>query len=190
MTNITAVKEEKKPGLSIKTQASAALAAVAAAVVLPQLLHVLGAVSGLGTALGEIFLPMHLPVLLVGLLAGPYAGAAAGLLGPLTSFACSGMPGAAMLPFMMAELCIYGLTAGFLRNRNMKVFWKVAAAQLAGRAVRAAAILFAVFVLGNQSVPISVIWVSLAAGIAGIVLQWTLLPFLVHRVENRVKDER
>ncbi len=27
MTNITAVKEEKKPGLSIKTQASAALAA-------------------------------------------------------------------------------------------------------------------------------------------------------------------
>lgn len=54
----------------------------------------------LALLLAKPFLPMHLPIILVGLLAGPYAGAIAGLLGPLASFALSGMPGIAMLPFM------------------------------------------------------------------------------------------
>ena len=121
---------------------------------MPQLFHVMGAVSGLGTGLGETFLPMHLPILLVGLLAGPYAGLIAGALGPLASFALSGMPGVVMLPFMMIELAIYGLSAGLLRNVQMPTIAKVLVCQVAGRLVRAAAIFAAIYGFGNEMLQI------------------------------------
>lgn len=185
MTNTAVtVKALEKTRLSVKAQTLATIAAIIAAVVLPQIFHFMGAVSGLGTALGETFLPMHLPILLVGLLAGPYAGAISGLFGPLVSFALSGMPSAVMLPFMMIELCIYGFCAGLLRNVKMPTIAKVVIAQVAGRVVRAAAILFAIYVLGNESLHAAIIWKSIATGIFGIVLQWTLLPLIVYRVEN------
>lgn len=184
MSTATIMKAADKPRLSVKTQTLAAIAAIVGAVAVPQVFHALGAVSGLGTALGETFLPMHLPIFLVGLLAGPYAGAIAGLLGPLASFALSGMPGTVMLPFMMIELCAYGLFAGLLRNVKMPTIAKVLAVQVAGRAVRAAAILLAVYAFGNESVRVAVIWMSVSTGIFGIVLQWALLPLIVYRVEN------
>lgn len=185
----TVLKTAAKPRLSVKAQTLAAAAAVAGAVAIPQIFHVLGAVSGLGTALGETFLPMHLPIILAGLLAGPYAGAAAGLLGPLVSFALSGMPGAAMLPFMMLELCAYGLFAGLLRNVKLPTIAKVLAVQIGGRAVRAGAILLAVYAFGNESVGVAVIWTSIVTGIFGLALQWALLPLIVYRVENAKRDE-
>ena len=188
MTN-RAVITMKKPHLSIKVQAMAAIFAVVGAVVVPQLFHVLGAVSGLGTALGETFLPMHLPIILVGLLAGPYAGAVAGLLGPAASFALSGMPRITMLPFMMIELCAYGLIGGLLRNVKLPTIVKVLVTQVAGRIVRAIAILAAVYVLGNENIQVASIWMSIVTGIFGIVLQWALLPLIVYRVENLKKAE-
>ena len=136
MTNTMILKTMEKPRLSVKVQTMATIAAIAGAVAVPQIFHVLGAAFGLGTGLGESFLPMHLPILLVGLLAGPYAGAAAGMFGPLVSFALSGMPGVVMLPFMMLELCMYGLAAGLLRNVKLPVVVKVLLAQTAGRIVR------------------------------------------------------
>lgn len=184
----TAIQTIEKPRLSVKVQTLATLAAIIGAVAVPQVFHVLGAVSGLGTSLGEAFLPMHLPIILVGLLAGPYAGAIAGLLGPLASFAISGMPGAVMLPFMMIELCGYGLVAGLLRSTKMPTFGKVVIAQIAGRAVRAAAILLAVYAFGSQ-VNISTIWTSIGTGLFGLALQWALLPLIVYRVENLKKND-
>lgn len=174
----------KKPRLSLKAQTLATVIAVAAAVALPQLFHVLGMVSGTGSALGEALLPMHLPVLLVGLLAGPYAGAIAGALSPLASFALTGMPKAAMLPFMVIELCVYGLCTGLLRGKNMHAFFKVLIAQLAGRAARAGAILIANYIMGSTAVPVSVIWTSIVTGLFGLLLQWALLPLIVYRVEH------
>lgn len=177
-----------KPRLSIKLQTLAAIAAIVGAVTIPQLFHVMGAVSGLGTKLGETFLPMHLPIILAGLLAGPWAGAAAGLLGPLVSSLLSGMPGTVMLPFMMIELCAYGLISGLLRTVKLPTVGKVLAAQIGGRAVRAAAILFSVYVLGNTALNPAVILTSITAGIFGIVLQWTLIPLIVFRVEKAGKE--
>ena len=185
----TILKRAEKPRLSVKVQALATLAAVVGAVVVPQMFHVLGAVSGLGTALGETFLPMHLPIILVGLLAGPYAGAVAGLLGPVLSFAFSGMPTMAMLPFMMIELCAYGLCAGLLRSVKMPTVAKVLLVQVAGRLVRAAAILIAVYAVGSNAVPVAIIWKSVVTGIFGLALQWTLLPLIVYRVENLKRNE-
>ena len=169
--------------LSVKRQVFATIGAIAAAVVLPQLFHVVGMVSNMGTALGETFLPMHLPILLVGLIAGPYAGAIAGLLSPLVSFGLTAMPGPAMLPFMMIELCMYGLFAGLLRKTKMPTIAKVLLAQVGGRAVRAGAILASVYLLGNTAIHTAVIWNSIIAGIPGLILQWILLPLLVYRIE-------
>ena len=178
-----------KPRLSVKVQTFATIAAIAGAVIVPQIFHLLGAASGLGTTLGEAFLPMHLPIILVGLLAGPYAGAISGLLGPLTSYALTAMPGAAMLPFMMIELCVYGLTAGMLRNMKMPTIGKVAIAQVTGRAVRAAAIVLSVHAFGNTAIGVPVIWNSIVTGLFGLALQWALLPLIVYRVENLKKHE-
>lgn len=178
-----------KQKLSVGTQALAAVTATVSAVVLPQIFHLLGMMSGLGSALGETFLPMHLPILLVGLLAGPYAGAAAGLLSPLASFALTGMPASAMLPFMMIELCIYGLTSGLLRDIRFPTIGKVLCAQVAGRAVRAVAILLAFYAFGSHAVPVAVIWKSIGAGIFGLILQWVLLPLLMYRIEHSASHE-
>ncbi|MDD6331668.1 MAG: ECF transporter S component [Clostridium sp.] len=175
--------------LTIKEQTIATVTAIVAAVALPQIFHVIGAVSGLGTALGETFLPMHLPILLVGLIAGPYAGAIAGLFGPLASFALSGMPKVGMLPFMMIELCIYGLCAGLLRNAKMPTICKVLIAQAAGRGIRALAILFAAYVLNQITIPVSVIWTSIVTGLPGLILQWAFLPLLMYWVGNRSRED-
>lgn len=179
-----------KSRVSIKVQAIAAFAAIVGAVAVPQIFHVLGAASGLGTSLGETFLPMHLPIILAGLLAGPYAGAIAGFFGPLASFALTGMPGAVMLPFMMIELCAYGLFAGLLRNVKLPTIAKVLAVQTAGRAVRAAAILISVYAFGNEAVNVAVIWKSISAGLFGLALQWALIPLIIYRVENLKKFEK
>lgn len=189
MSNIMILKTVEKPRLSVKMQTLATIAAIVGAVALPQIFHALGAAFGLGTTLGESFLPMHLPILLVGLLAGPYAGAAAGMLGPLVSFSLSGMPGSAMLPFMMLELCVYGLMAGLLRDVKMPIVMKVLLAQIGGRVIRAVAILVAIYGLGSQSVPITSIWMSISTGIFGIVLQLGLIPVIVHCVERMNSEE-
>lgn len=187
---MSAVKTVEKPRLSVKAQTLAAVAAIIGAVALPQLFHLMGAVSGLGTKLGETFLPMHLTIFLAGLLAGPYAGAIAGLLAPLLSFALTGMPTTAMLPFMMIELCAYGLFSGLLRNVNIPVVAKVLAVQIGGRAVRAGAILLSVYAFGNTAIPVSIIWTSIAAGIFGIALQLVLIPLIIYRVEHMSKNEK
>lgn len=178
------IKREK---LSLKTQTIAALLAIVGAVAVPQIFHVIGLVSGTGTALGEIFLPMHLPIILVGLMAGPYAGAVSGLLGPLASSLMTGMPSSAMLPFMMLELCGYGLAAGLLKNAKMPSLAKILIAQLGGRAVRAVAILIAVYALGNENVMVASIWNSVIKGLPGLVLQWTFLPLLMYRISAKEK---
>lgn len=189
MANDTIARTMEKPCLSVKAQTFATVAAIVGAVAVPQLFHAMGAITGLGTALGETFLPMHLPIILVGLLAGPYAGAISGFLGPLCSFALSGMPGIAMLPFMMIELCAYGLFAGLLRNAKLPTLAKVIVTQIAGRVVRAIAVLIAVYALGNETIRVASIWTSVSTGLFGLVLQWAFLPLIVYRVENMKAHE-
>lgn len=176
----TAITRKK---LSVRSQVLGAFAALVSAVALPQLLHVIGAVSGMGTALGETFLPMHLPIILIGLLAGPYAAGAAGLLSPLVSFALTGMPTSVMLPFMMIELCVYGICAGLLRNVKLPTIVKVLIAQIAGRAVRAGAILVGVHAFGAAINP-DVILTSITVGLFGIILQLVIIPLAVYRLKE------
>lgn len=184
-----AVKTINNKPLSLKARTLALVTAVVAAVALPQFFHALGAVSGLGTALGECFLPMHLPVILVGFIAGPAVGAVAGLLAPAISFALSGMPAAVVLPFMMAELCFYGLASGFLSKVKMPVIFKVLLVQVIGRLARLAAVFTAVTVFDNTGVTVSSVWNAVLTGLPGIILQLVLIPLLVFWWQNRRKND-
>ena len=183
--SITAfAKPISKPCLSVKAQTLATIVAIVSAVVLPQFFHLLGTISGLGTIPGDFFLPMHLPIILVGLLAGPYAGAISGLLAPLVSYSLSGMPGAMILPFMVIELCVYGLSAGLLRNSKLPTVGKVFISQIAGRGAYLLTILAAVYVMGNESLNIYTVLNSMRSGIFAVLLQVVLFPLIVYRVEN------
>lgn len=172
---------------TVKSQAFTTAAAILAAIILPQIFHGIGIAFGLGPALGESFLPMHLPVLLAGFFAGPIVGLIAGILSPLVSFALSGMPTANLVPFLMIELAGYGLVSGMLYKSQIPLFGKLLIVQIAGRILRALAILFAVYGLGNQTMEISTIWNSVIMGLPGILLQWCLIPFLMSITGNGKK---
>ncbi len=168
------VKTLIRSRLSIGAQALATFCGIVLAVLLPQVFHLLGAALGKGTGLGEMFLPMHLPVMLVGLIAGPYIGGAVGLLSPLVSFWMTGMPGAKMLPFMMIELCVYGIAMGVFSNMKGNIFLKVLGAQVLGRAARAVAILLTVYAFHGQA-NVASIWTSIPTGWPGLLIQWAAL---------------
>ena len=176
-----------KSTTSVKFKALAASIAIAAAVALPQLLHLFGSAIGVGSALGESLLPMHFPILLLGLIAGPYAAIAAGVISPLISFLLTGMPQAAMLPFMVLELGSYGFAAGLMRSYRLPATTKVAIAQVSGRAIRAFAILISYYWIGNHAIAPAMILSSIKKGCMGIVLQLLLIPVLL-RALDRASD--
>ena len=172
-------------GMTLSHQMAAAALAIVVAVDLPQVFHFIGAISGSGTVPGSVFSPMHLPVILVGLLAGPLAGGLAGLFSPVVSHFISGMPGAMMVPLMMAELAGYGVIAGLLCNVKLPCILKVLIAQIGGRLVYAVAILVAVNVFGKTNFSVSSIIPSVIAGLPGLMLQWAFIPLIVYRVNGR-----
>ena len=155
-------------------------------ILFPQIFHWIGILSGAGAASGAIFLPMHIPVLLAGLLTGPQIGCTVGIVVPIVSTLWSNMPVPALLPFMMIELAGYGLAAGWMRHTWFPVIVQLIIAQLAGRILRAAAILIGVFLIGycSPAVRISTIWTSAVAGLPGLVLQWLFIPLLVFRLHH------
>ena len=178
---------------SWKAKTVAAVLAVVAAVAFPQVFHLLGMVSNMGTTLGETFLPMHIAIFLVAFFAGPWAGVAAGFVSPAVSFGLTTlmgqpMPTAVMLPYMMIELAVYGLTTGLLASTKLPSIATLLLAQVAGRGVRAFAIVIGVY-LFSSPMKVAVIWNSVVAGLPGLILQWILVPLLVFYVERKAKHE-
>lgn len=172
---------------TVTTKALITTIAVFAAIALPQIFHVIGTLSGTGSAVGTAFLPMHIPVLLAGFLGGPVVGLIAGILSPIISFGISGMPGAVVLPFIIAELAAYGLAAGLLSKVKMTSFTKLLIVQVAGRVVRAAAILLAIYAFGNTKLTAAAIPAFVMDGLFGIVLQWAFVPLFIDRIEGMKK---
>ncbi|MDR2531656.1 MAG: ECF transporter S component [Oscillospiraceae bacterium] len=181
---------------TIKAKSLVILTAIACAVTLPQVFHYLGVISGFGPMPGETFLPMHIPVFVAAFLAGPVVGLLAGAVSPLVSYgftmmAFDGapMPVLTLLPFMMIELAGYGLFAGLLHKAKTPVFLNLVIAQLAGRLLRACAVLTAVFILGINNPPASVqtILTTVTVGLPGILLQWALIPLIIYRTKELKK---
>ena len=173
---------------TIKAKTAATLTAIVCAVLLPQLVHLCAIHSGMGKSLGEILLPMHLPVMLVGFLAGPVVGMITGLAAPVISFALTGMPAAAVLPFMCIELMSYGVIAGALCASKRPSVVKILAVQAGGRAVRALAMLVSFHALGNKSANAASFISSVGTGAVGIILQLCVITLTVYILSRR--DER
>lgn len=171
---------------SIISKSITVIAATAVSVALPQIFHLIGILSGTGAAAGSAFLPMHIPVLLAGLLAGPWVGLIAGLISPVLSFAISGMPVLALLPFMTVELAAYGLAAGLMSKTRLPVVVQLAVALIVGRLARALAVLVSVNLLGGEGSVISV-WDATVAGLPGIALQLVIIPLLIYRLKGLKK---
>ena len=171
-----------KPTIKIKTLIT--VSAIALSVALPQLFHFIGFLSGTGAAAGAAFLPMHLPVLLAAFIGGPVVGFIAGIASPLISFLISGMPAAALLPFILMELSAYGIAGGFLSKNRIPDFGKLLLAQVAGRIIRIGAVLCAFYLFGMQSVQVSQIWTIIITGLPGILLQWAFIPLILYRLRG------
>ncbi|MCL2636914.1 MAG: ECF transporter S component [Oscillospiraceae bacterium] len=179
---------------ALKTKSLVALAAIAAAVALPQVFHFLGVLSGIASpsGIGATFLPMHIPVFIAAFMAGPAVGLIAGVMSPLVSYGFTmlafgtAMPALALLPFMMLELAGYGFAAGLLSKAKTPMLLNLVIAQAAGRALRTAAVLVAVFILGINNPPsaVSTIWTTITIGLPGIMLQWALIPLFIHRFKK------
>lgn len=117
------------PALRLRSVSAQVTLLLGAAFVLPALAHLAGVP-------GRVWLPMHWPVLFAGLCYGWRSGALIGLAAPGVSFLLSGMPPAAALPAMTAELATYGFLAGLFRESfRRNSFLAVAAALIGGRLV-------------------------------------------------------
>ncbi len=131
---------------------------------------------------GSVFLPMHIPVLLCGMLcAWPY-GLAVGLLGPLLSSILTGMPPAAVLPAMMVECALYGMTSGLVLKyvHTGKLYGDLYLALVAAMLVGRIGSGIAKALIFSPGMALSV-WVtsSFVTAVPGIVIQLVFLPTVV-----------
>ncbi len=184
MKNIFAVLRKNTLLMNI----TAVLAAVIASLLLPQLFHALGILSGIGSSAGEMFLPMHIPVLIAGFCFGPAVGTAAGILSPLVSFMISGMPGAAVLPFIVIELTVYGLLSGLLSKVKLNSFLKLLIVQAAGRIARLASVAIAISFFGNTAFTYGTMALFITTGVFGVLIQWLIIPMVVGYIGGTEKS--
>lgn len=190
---IEAVLERKnvKAGAKLTIKSLVALGVVALAVALPQIVHLVAGAEG-----GMRWLPMYLPVLLGGCLLGWRWGLGAGIASPLVSFtltslAGNAMPAASRLPYMIAELAVFGAVSGAFAGKIVQNGWTafaaVVLAQVSGRALFLA--LAAIF-QGVSPLSAAAAWSQISAGLFGMVLQAVLVSFLVMGLRALLLRER
>jgi len=157
-----------------------ALAFTVLSVATPMAAHYFG-----GAAAGRLFLPMHFFVLGAGLLLGWRAGLAVGILTPLISFSLTGMPLAAVLPFIAIELASYGFFAGLLQERIKNIFISLLGAMILGRMF----LWLGMVILPTKIVANQYLVGVLQSGWRGIVLQIILVPMTVMVISRFLENE-
>ncbi len=142
---------------------------------------------------------MHLPVLLTAALAGAKAGFLVGALAPPLSYLATGMPPVVppIAPLMAVELAAYGLTAGAVRaalkdrarNRvgsrlgalTIEYVWLITALVVGRVTLGVAAILLGPALGLRVPAPVYLKG-AILTGIPGLVVQLTLLPLVLTRL--------
>lgn len=179
---IESVLQRKNLSLKLKITVKGliSLGIVLLAVVLPQLVHLVAGSEG-----GVRWLPMYLPVLLGGCLLGQWWGIGAGIASPVISFLITlafgnPMPASARLPFMAAELAVFGAVSGLFSKKVSENGWMafpaVLLAQVSGRA---AFMLLALVFGGVTPFTPQLIFSQIESGLWGMVLQAVVVPFAV-----------
>lgn len=153
---------------------------IALGLVIPRVLHTI-------PNAGTLFLPMHFPVLLGAFFLEPAYALIIGLATPVLSSLITGMPPAfPVLPFMMAELSVYALTASIL-FRKLKVDKTISlvAAMIFGRAAAALAVWVLVIGFGAKLPSAWKFFLATFTGsLPGIAIQLALIPSIVSVVQK------
>lgn len=172
--------------LRITVKALISIMIIALAVVLPQIAHL-----AVGASAGVKLLPMYLPVLLGGCLLGAKWSVLIGVLSPLASFFITSMPTASRLPFMMAELAVFGLVTGLFAGKIRKNAWvafpAVVLAQVSGRAF----FMLSVVMFGeNAGLTSAMIWGQIKTGFVGLAVQAVLVPLMIIVLSRVLENEK
>lgn len=139
---------------------------------------------------GQIFLPMHIPVLLAGMILGPLSGLITGIITPILSSFMTGMPPMfPMLPIMIFELGVYGLSAGYIgKIFPDKIFLPLIAGMVDGR-IAAGIVVFvmATFFGVEIATPLAFVKAAIIMGIPGIFIQLVIIPPIVRLLREQHK---
>ncbi len=166
--------------LKLTVKSIVSLGVVALAAILPQIFHAV-----LGAAGGVKWLPMYLPVMIGGCLLGVSWGAGVGALSPLVSFAFTAlfgnaMPAAARLPYMMAELAVFGAVCGlFARRIYLNSLFVLPAVLLSAVVGRAAFLTLAAIFQSVSTVTAASAWAQIRAGLVGLSMQCAVAALTV-----------
>lgn len=179
MTDVI-VRKNASVKLSVPVKALISACLIAAAVLLPLVVHAAFGASG-----GARWLPMYLPVLIGGCVLGRRWGLGLGVLSPIVSFAItsaagSAMPAAARLPYMIAELAVFGAVSGAFADRIEKTpFVAFAAVLLAAFAGRATFVALAALLQSVMPLSAAAAWAQVQTGLYGVLLQAVIAPIVV-----------
>ena len=172
--------------ITVKMLVSAGI--IALAIGLPQLVHAVAGAQG-----GAQWLPMYLPVLLGGCLLGWQWGLGIGIVSPLLSFGITSLAGNAMpvavkLPYMVAELAVFGAVSGVFSKRIAENSWMAFPAVLSA-AVGGRTLFMTVAAVFQSVSPLSAaaVWSQIQTGLVGLVLQATLVPIIVMILSFAIK---
>ena len=164
---------------------------IALAIGLPQLVHAVAGAQG-----GAQWLPMYLPVLLGGCLLGWQWGLGIGIVSPLLSFGITSLAGNAMpvavkLPYMVAELAVFGAVSGVFSKRIAENSWMAFPAVLSA-AVGGRTLFMTVAAVFQSVSPLSAaaVWSQIQTGLVGLVLQSTLVPIIVMILSFAINKEK
>lgn len=185
---LNAVLKNARLAVRLTVKGAIALVLIVAAVALPQIAHIAG-----GASAGAVYLPMYAPALIAGCILGWQWGLGVGILSPVASFAFtslflgSAMPAAARLPFMIAELAVFGLVSGLMSKKiasaPLMAFPAVICAQIAGRLTY-----FVLSVIFSQTAAAA--WAVIETGLTGLYIQAAVVPVIVLLLALAVKHER
>ncbi len=175
--------------ITVKMLVSAGI--IALAIGLPQLVHAVAGAQG-----GAQWLPMYLPVLLGGCLLGWQWGLGIGIVSPLLSFGITSLAGNAMpvavrLPYMVAELAVFGAVSGVFSKRIAENSWMAFPAVLSA-AVGGRTLFMTVAAVFQSVSPLSAaaVWSQIQTGLVGLVLQATLVPIIVMILSFAINKEK
>ena len=157
---------------------------IALGIILPIIFHLIG-----GPGLGRVLLPMHLPVLIGGAFLGPLFGLIIGLITPILSSLFTGMPPVLpMLPIMIGELAIYGLSMGYLFKRiKMNRYLSLIITMLVGRVMASIIVMVLVFGFGFGRLPTNpfiYIFGTITTGFPGILGQLIIVPIVINYLKR------
>lgn len=175
--------------ITVKMLVSAGI--IALAIGLPQLVHAVAGAQG-----GAQWLPMYFPVLLGGCLLGWQWGLGIGIVSPLLSFGITSLAGNAMpvavrLPYMVAELAVFGAVSGVFSKRIAENSWMAFPAVLSA-AVGGRTLFMTVAAVFQSVSPLSAaaVWSQIQTGLVGLVLQATLVPIIVMILSFAINKEK